>query len=140
MSCRLAPGFKELLSGTGFVLLGFTITLVVWWVAASAIAFVFYCLIKRYEWYDLAAKYMPMNTQFDTLNDYLITCSLHAGHRWLLAFILISICVVIICGVGYEIRENYRYKADRLQYKFEGKRQPWYRVLISYIIVCDKTA
>ena len=61
-----------------------------------------------------------------------------------LAFSIASILgTLLVCLIAYgiysETKESYRYKKRDLKYKFEGVDQPWYRILLSYIIVCDKT-
>ena len=73
--------------------------------------------------------------EIDTLFGYIFFVGLKA-----LSFIFVALLILSLANVIYsEAKESYRYKKRELKYKFEGVDQPWYRILLSYIIVCDKT-
>ena len=73
--------------------------------------------------------------EIDTLFGYIFFVGLKA-----LSFIFVALLILSLANVIYsETKESYRYKKRYLKYKFEGVDQPWYRILLSYIIVCDKT-
>ena len=82
---------------------------------------------------------MPPNVEFNTLHEYVGICSVYGSFRICLLTIFGFFGLVAIYAMYTEIRESYRWRAHDLKYKFEGIAQPWYRVLLSYIIVCDKT-
>ena len=73
--------------------------------------------------------------EIDTLFGYIFFVGLKA-----LSFIFVALLILSLANVIYsETKESYRYKKRDLKYKFDGAEQPWYRILLSYIIVCDKT-
>jgi len=53
--------------------------------------------------------------------------------------IFIAILTVVLCIVYTETKETLHQRKHDLQYRFETTKVPWYRVLLSYIIVCEKT-
>ena len=77
--------------------------------------------------------------EIDTLFDYIF----YVGSMALAISIASTLGTLLVCLIAYRIysetKESYRYKKRDLKYKFEGVDQPWYRILLSYIIVCDKT-
>ena len=140
MKCRLNPNITEFFKALGGFILIALAGIAIFSLISSLFAFIIYCSIKTFELYGLAAYFMPTEYQeFLTLNDYIIACSMNgAMHIW--GGLIIGLLVIgFTYGLYSETKESYRWRAHDLKYKFEGIEQPWYRVLLSYIIVCDKT-
>lgn len=57
----------------------------------------------------------------------------------LIVLFVTSLMVVPLIIAWEETAESIRYRRYRLECLFEGKKAPWYRILLSYIIVCEKT-
>ena len=77
--------------------------------------------------------------EIDTLFEYIFyvgSIALVISITTILGTLLVSLFTY---GIYSEVKESYRCKKKELKYKFEGIDQPWYRILLSYIIVCDKT-
>jgi len=53
--------------------------------------------------------------------------------------LVIGFILTIIHSAYTETKETLHQRKHDLQYRFETTKVPWYRVLLSYIIVCEKT-
>lgn len=110
--------------------------LAVLFILSSAIGYLMYFLNAT----DLMAYIFDgCKCEIDTLFGYIFFVGLKA-----ISFIFVALAGAILIlslahGIYSETKESYRYKKRDLKYKFEGVDQPWYRILLSYIIVCDKT-
>jgi len=73
-----------------------------------------------------------------------------SAHFWLTIgnkLIWVPVGILVFIGAGIvalyatylEIKEALHQRKYHLQYRFETNKVPWYRVLLSYIIVCEKT-
>jgi len=51
----------------------------------------------------------------------------------------IGVGIVSVYATYIETKESLHQRKHDLQYRFETTKVPWYRVLLSYIIVCEKT-
>ncbi len=77
--------------------------------------------------------------EIDTLFEYIFYVGSKA-FSFIFATLVGAILIFLLAyGIYSEVKESYRCKKRELKYKFDGINQPWYRILLSYIIVCDKT-
>ena len=135
-NCRLNPNilsfFKNFIIIISTILGILFAILAVLFILSSAIGYLMYFLNAT----DLMAYIFDgCKCEIDTLFGYIFFVGLKA-----LSFIFVALLVCLIAyGIYSETKESYRYKKRDLKYKFEGVDQPWYRILLSYIIVCDKT-
>ena len=139
-NCRLNPEitnfFKNFIIITSTILGILFAILAVLFILSSVIGYSMYFLDDT----DLMAYIFDgCKQEIDTLFEYIF----YVGSK-ALSFIFVAlvgaILIFLLTIVIYsEARESYRYKKRDLKYKFEGAEQPWYRILLSYIIVCDKT-
>ena len=135
-NCRLNPNivsfFKNFIIIISTILGILFAILAVLFILSSAIGYLMYFLNAT----DLMAYIFDgCNREIDTLFGYIFFVGLKA-----LSFIFVALLILSLANVIYsEAKESYRYKKRYLKYKFEGTEQPWYRILLSYIIVCDKT-
>ena len=139
-NCRLNPNIVSFFKN--FIIIISTIIgilfaiLAVLFILSSAIGYLMYFLNAT----DLMAYIFDgCKHEIDTSFEYIF----YVGSK-ALSFIFVTlvgaILIFLLTIVIYsEARESYRYKKRDLKYKFEGAEQPWYRILLSYIIVCDKT-
>ena len=135
-NCRLNPNivsfFKNFIIIISTILGILFAILAVLFILSSAIGYLMYFLNAT----DLMAYIFDgCKCEIDTLFGYIFFVGLKA-----LSFIFVALLILSLANVIYsEAKESYRYKKRELKYKFEGVDQPWYRILLSYIIVCDKT-
>ena len=135
-NCRLNPNivsfFKNFIIIISTILGILFAILAVLFILSSAIGYLMYFLNAT----DLMAYIFDgCKCEIDTLFRYIFFVGLKA-----LSFIFVALLILSLANVIYsEAKESYRYKKRELKYKFEGVDQPWYRILLSYIIVCDKT-
>ena len=135
-NCRLNPNivsfFKNFIIIISNILGILFAILAVFFILSSVIGYLMYFLDAT----DLMAYIFDgCKCEIDTLFGYIFFVGLKA-----LSFIFVALLVYLIAyGIYSEAKESYRYKKRDLKYKFEGVDQPWYRILLSYIIVCDKT-
>ena len=135
-NCRLNPNivsfFKNFIIIISTILGILFAILAVLFILSSAIGYLMYFLNAT----DLMAYIFDgCKCEIDTLFGYIFFVGLKA-----LSFIFVALLILSLANVIYsEAKESYRYKKRDLKYKFEGVDQPWYRILLSYIIVCDKT-
>ena len=139
-NCRLNPNivsfFKSSIIIISTVLGILFAVLAVLFIISSVIGYLMYFLDAT----DLMAYIFDgCKQEINTLFGYIF----YVGSK-ALAFSIASILgTLLVCLIAYgiysETKESYRYKKRDLKYKFEGVDQPWYRILLSYIIVCDKT-
>ena len=139
-NCRLNPNivsfFKNFIIIISTILGVLFAILAVLFILSSAIGYSMYFLNAT----DLMAYIFDgCKQEMHTLFGYIF----YVGSK-ALSFIFVglvgTILIFLLSIVIYsEARESYRYKKRDLKYKFEGAEQPWYRILLSYIIVCDKT-
>lgn len=141
MKCRVNPDLLAGIKTILMIILCFIAAMAVVVIITSFIASIIYFLIITFDMYELAAYLMPEKSTvfYETLTDYLIECSLNGVLMLWIWSILGTVAFITLYGIFHEIRESIRWKSRDLEYKFEGIKQPWYRVLLSYIIVCDKT-
>ena len=135
-NCRLNPNivsfFKNFIIIISNILGILFAILAVFFILSSAIGYLIYFLNAT----DLMAYIFDgCKREIDTLFGYIFFIGLKA-----LSFIFVALLILsLACVIYSEAKESYRYKKRDLKYKFEGTEQPWYRILLSYIIVCDKT-
>ena len=139
-NCRLNPNIVSFFKSSMILLsaiVGILFTvLAVFFIISSVIGYLMYFLDAT----DLMAYIFDgCKKEIDTLFDYI----LYVGSMALAISIASILGTLLVCLIAYRIysetKESYRYKKRDLKYKFEGVDQPWYRILLSYIIVCDKT-
>ena len=139
-NCRLNPEitnfFKNFIILTSTILGILFTVLAVFFIISSVIGYLMYFLDAT----DLMAYIFDgCKKEIDTLFDYVF----YVGSKALAVSIASVLGTLLVCllanGIYSETKESYRYKKRYLKYKFEGAEQPWYRILLSYIIVCDKT-
>ncbi len=135
-NCRLNPNivsfFKNFIIIISNILGILFAILAVLFILSSAIGYLMYFIDAT----DLMAYIFDgCKCEIDTLFGYIFFVGLKA-----ISFIFVALLILSLANVIYsETKESYRYKKRYLKYKFEGVDQPWYRILLSYIIVCDKT-
>ena len=135
-NCRLKPNivsfFKNFIIIISTILGILFAILAVLFILSSAIGYLMYFLNAT----DLMAYIFDgCKCEIDTLFGYIFFVGLKA-----ILFIFVALLILSLANVIYsETKESYRYKKRDLKYKFDGAEQPWYRILLSYIIVCDKT-
>ncbi len=139
--CRLNPGFKDFLKAVGYFILttlGAVAIVGTYLLAMSGLSAVYLYYSESYNGMAYLAQIGTFH-DVDTLKQY----AFEAGKGFCLMVTSIIICTLIsgalVYGIYNEISESYNYKKRELEYKFQGKKQPWYRILISYIIVCEIT-
>lgn len=135
-NCRLNPNIVSFFKSSMILLSAIVgilfAILAVLFILSSAIGYLMYFLNAT----DLMAYIFDgCKCEIDTLFGYIFFVGLKA-----LSFIFVALLILSLANAIYsEAKESYRYKKRELKYKFEGTEQPWYRILLSYIIVCDKT-
>lgn len=139
-SCRLNPKFKAKLTFLGGLLLQLLGLIVIYMVIIGAIGSFMY-LINIHEFMvNLITSYGKSVSDIPNVCLYI----LKAGQAmfWISVFIvlIITVAVLLLYVLIAESYESYRMQSLELSYKFEGVKQPWYRVLLSYVFVCDRTA
>ena len=139
-NCRLNPNIVSFFKSSMILLsaiVGILFTvLAVFFIISSVIGYLMYFIDAT----DLMAYIFDgCKKEIDTLFDYIF----YVGSMALAISIASILGTLLVCLIAYgiysETKESYRYKKRDLKYKFEGVDQPWYRILLSYIIVCDKT-
>ena len=139
-NCRLNPNIVSFFKSSMILLsaiVGILFTvLAVFFIISSVIGYLMYFIDAT----DLMAYIFDgCKKEIDTLFDYIF----YVGSMALAISIASILGTLLVCLIAYgiysETKESYRYKKRDLKYKFEGAEQPWYRILLSYIIVCDKT-
>ena len=135
-NCRLKPNivsfFKNFIIIISNILGILFAILAVLFILSSAIGYLMYFLNATDS---MAYIFDGCKCEIDTLFGYIFFVGLKA-----LSFIFVALLILSLANVIYsETKESYRYKKRDLKYKFDGAEQPWYRILLSYIIVCDKT-
>ena len=139
-NCRLNPNilsfFKNFIIIISTILGILFAILAVLFILSSAIGYLMYFLNAT----DLMAYIFDgCKHEINTLFGYIFYVGLKALSFIFLALVGAILILLLACGIYSEAKESYRYKKRDLKYKFEGAEQPWYRILLSYIIVCDKT-
>lgn len=139
-NCRLNPNIVNFFKISIIIIstiLGISFAiLAVFFILSSAIGYLMYFLNAT----DLMAYIFDgCKHEIDTLFGYIFYVGLKALSFIFLALVGAILILLLACGIYSEAKESYRYKKRDLKYKFEGAEQPWYRILLSYIIVCDKT-
>ena len=135
-NCRLKPNivsfFKNFIIIISTILGILFAILAVLFILSSAIGYLMYFLNAT----DLMAYIFDgCKQEMDTLFEYIF----YIGAKALAVSIASALVCLLANAIYSEAKESYRYKKRELKYKFEGVDQPWYRILLSYIIVCDKT-
>ena len=139
-NCRLNPNivsfFKNFIIIISNILGILFAILAVFFILSSVIGYLMYFLDAT----DLMAYIFDGHKQeIDTLFGYI----LYVGLKAFSISMVSALGALFVCLLAYaiysEAKESYRYKKRDLKYKFDGVDQPWYRILLSYIIVCDKT-
>lgn len=139
MACRLNPkivdevtSFAKAIGVILVIALCFTIYIAIF-------EFIVFTVLKRFELYEFASTIVNIKTttHIETINDLLweSTKDLTVGAN--VTLFLLIIAFAFIAGICSELKESYNYNKDKLEYKFQ-KKVPWYRVLINYIVICDK--
>ena len=139
-NCRLNPKITNFFKSSIIIIstiLGILFAVfAVLFIISSAIGYLMYFLNAS----DLMSYIFDgCKKEIDTLFEYIFYVGLEAlaiSIATILGALLVSL---LAYGIYSETRESYRYKKKELRYKFEGVDQPLYRILLSYIIVCDKT-
>ena len=139
-NCRLNPNIVSLFKN--FIIIISTILgilfaiLAVLFILSLAIGYLMYFLNAT----DLMAYIFDgCKQEIDTLFDYVFYVG-SAALAISIATILGTLLILLLAhGIYSEVKESYRCKKRELKYKSDGINQPWYRILLSYIIVCDKT-
>ena len=139
-NCRLNPNIVSFFKSSIIIIsniLGILFAiLAIFFILSSAIGYLMYFLNAT----DLMAYIFDgCNREIDTLFGYIFFIGLKAFSFIFVALVGAILILSLACGIYSEAKESYRYKKRYLKYKFEGVDQPWYRILLSYIIVCDKT-
>lgn len=139
-NCRLNPNivsfFKNFIIIISNILGILFAILAILFILSSVIGYLMYFLDAT----DLMAYIFDgCKHEIDTLFEY----TFYVGSK-AISFIFVAlvgvILILLFAIVNYsEAKESYRRKKRDLKYKFEDIEQPWYRILLSYIIVCDKT-
>lgn len=137
MKCRLNPTFKENLVSTLKHIIYLAITLI----GILIISYIFGSIMYYCDLHTLMVNLIATCSKNITLIPDVHMYILRAG--W--ALFIISVFILFVLGIVFilmftiltELKESYRCKARKLKYKFDDISQPWYRVLLSYIIVCD---
>ena len=139
-NCRLNPNIVSFFKSSMILLstiLGISFAiLAVLFILSSAIGYLMYFLNATDS---MSYIFDGCKQEMDTLFEYIFYIGVKA-----LSYIFIAsgvtILIFLLAIVIYlKARESYRCKKIDLKYKFDGAEQPWYRILLSYIIVCDKT-
>ena len=139
-NCRLNPKITNFFKSFIIIIssiLGILFTVMfILFIISSAIGYLMYFLNAS----DLMAYIFDgCKQEIDTLFGYIFyvgSTALAISIATILGTLLI---LLLVYGIYLEVKESYRCKKRELKYKFEGTDQPWYRILLSYIIVCDKT-
>ena len=139
-NCRLNPNIVSFFKSSMILLsaiVGILFTvLAVFFIISSVIGYLMYFLDAT----DLMAYIFDgCKKEIDTLFDYIFYVGLKAFSISMASALGASFVCLLAYAIYSEAKESYRYKKRDLKYKFEGVDQPWYRILLSYIIVCDKT-
>lgn len=137
MKCRLNPAFKENLVST----LKHIVYLAIFLISILIISYTFGSIMYYFDLHELMVSLITTCSKNVTLIPDVNVYILSAG--W--ALFIISVFILIVLGLMFilmfiiltELKESYRCQSRKLKYKFDGIPQPWYRVLLSYIIVCD---
>ena len=139
-NCRLNPNivsfFKNFIIIISNILGILFAILAVFFILSSAIGYLIYFLNAT----DLMAYIFDgCKQEMDTLFEYIFYIGVKALSYIFIASGVTILILLLAYSIYSEAKESYRYKKRVLKYKFEGTEQPWYRILLSYIIVCDKT-
>ena len=137
MACRLNPDFKRGLTDFGLFILIAVATFgisAIYCAICISIPYYFSMWTDSYAW---LAYFSGIRT-YDTLSEYVFKCSAGAVFVFHVALALIAFFGTIIYSFIREAIESYQVKQHQSAFKFQGKPLPWYRILISYIIICDK--
>lgn len=93
-------------------------------------------IVHRFELYEFLAIFQSNHSGsvYSTLFDYEISVCIN--------FVVISTISILVVGVFSSIlvtetKASYYWRKRDLEYRFQGQKIPWYRVLISYIIICN---
>ena len=138
MACRLNPDFKRGLTDFGlFILIAIALSIVFAVYCAICISIPYYFSIwtDSYIW---LADFSSSHRTYSTLPEYVIYCSATAVLLFHIGLVGIAFFVILIHSFIKEAIESYQVKQHQSAFKFQGKPLPWYRILISYIIICDK--
>ena len=139
-NCRLNPNIVSFFKSSRIIISNIPGILfsvfAVFFILSSAIGYLMYFLDAT----DLMAYIFDgCKQEMDTLFKYIFYIGVKAlSYIFIASGVTLLVCL-IAHGIYSETKESYRYKKRELKYKFEGVDQPWYRILLSYIIVCDKT-
>lgn len=137
MACRLNPNFKQGLSDLGLLIIIATCTvgaLTIYSAICVSIPYYFSMWTDSYAW----LAYLSDTRTCDTLSDYVFYCSARFMFALHLFGAMAAVILTILYSLFKEAVESYQVKRYQSAYKFQGKPLPWYRILISYIIICDK--
>lgn len=137
MKCRLNHAFKENLVSTLKIIVYLAIFIISIVIISGIFGSIMYYCDLHALMVSLITTYSKNVTFIPDVNMYILS----AG--W--ALFVISVFILVVLGLIFilmfiiltELNESYRCKSRELKYKFDGIPQPWYRVLLSYIIVCD---
>lgn len=137
MKCRLNPAFKENLVSTLKIIVYLAIFIISIVIISGIFGSIMYYCDLHALMVSLITTYSKNVTFIPDVHVYILS----AG--WVL--FIISVFILVVLGLVFilmfiiltELEESYRCKSRKLKYKFDGIPQPWYRVLLSYIIVCD---
>ena len=138
MACRLNPDFKRGLTDFGLFILIAVATFGIFAIYCAiciSIPYYFSMWTDSYAW---LANFSSSHRTYSTLSDYVFYCSATAVGLTHLALAIVAFFGTISYSFIREIIESYQVKRHQSAFKFQGKPLPWYRILISYIIICDK--
>lgn len=136
MKCILAPEAKAVLNFT-FVIVPATIFgIAVFGLIVYGLSFMVGTTLAYLESFELMANLTASSTM-DNYNEFLIKSGFELIGKSFVILLLTVLSIGMLIGSCMELSEHYTYRKHNLEYKFEGKKLPWYRVLLSYIIVCE---
>lgn len=138
--CRLNPKFKAKLVFLGGLLLQLLGLILVYLMIIGAIGSFLYLIDAHEFMMNLITSYGRHTLDVPSICMYILKAGQSMFWISIGILIIITIIVLLLYVLITESYESYRMQSRELSYKFEGVKQPWYRVLLSYVFVCDRTA
>ena len=137
--CKLNPKFKAKLVSLGVLLLQLLGLIVTYLVIIVTMGSFMYLIVAHEFMVGLITTYGKHVS--DIPNIWMFILKAGQAMFWVSVFIAIIVTVIVLLFYVLisEFYESYRVQSLELSYKFEGVKQPWYRVLLSYVFVCDRT-
>lgn len=136
MACRINPAIPNFFLGAGVTIFVTLILLVAVGLYIGLSAWILQTIVHRFELYEFLAIFQSSNPNnvYPTLFDYEFSVRTTFV---IITTISISAIGLLTAAIITETKQSYYWKKRDLEYKFQGQKIPWYRVLISYIIICD---